>query len=662
MTKQMKDQESLVKPNVAEDQAAADEFEVPTEALEMKGMINEMKGQLKEMFMEGLSHMEESMEASHEHLRDEVSERMTIAATEQHLLMTSLSTKLQTAMDRQDKMDVKMLRRESAGMGIHRSEEVEFSFSAQAQQRQWEEELNPESIILSCFSEPVETEETRVAMERGQALSTLTVNMAMGRRVPVFYRGETVMRIFDVTMLYADVMDQYLVITTREEQQQQIEDCRQRDERHNEEWDQMKSEQVRQELLSSSARGNISLIANLYEDGEDETHFTDEEMFEHGESHLKTTYGGTKRAKSPQVVKFPVVRHTKRSALCDKKDCYLMVATSEDEPTMIDMRRQTKSTLSCDRLLCEPHQRNVMMNTGNWENWLMKPMDYEQVTMVEQRDLICIYSKCNKSTRQEMCPKTEGPMLACRKGHFKEHVQEMNEACDLAEAAAKAVPVPEEKTVASSPSFSIRHDVGAQKVHESYDLEQRAAMLERMTELKRDVSKYQKLVKAENKRRKRYGEWSKNQFELGKHMRSVLGEESDDEVKETLRLEYLDSHPEMLEANPFKDGGASITHLLQMLDPAKESLKLHYIRMGAFRPRSENFKHKWPTELLGLMNNQQVDSSDDDRPAAAKKVTRKTREHLQPKSVAEAIAAAKRRNSIVWRQRVRARASLVRHQ
>ena len=76
-----------------------------------------------------------------------------------------------------------------------------------------------------------------------------------------------------------------------------------------------------------------------------------------------------------------------------------------------------------------------------------------------------------------------------------EHVQEMNKACDQAEAAAKEVPVPEAKTVVSSPSFSIRQDVGAQKVHESYDLEQRAAMLERMTELKRDVSKYQKLVK-----------------------------------------------------------------------------------------------------------------------------------------------------------------------
>ena len=61
MTKQMKDQESLVKPNVSEDQVAADEIEVPTEAFEMKGMMNEMKGQIKDMFMEGLSHMEESM-------------------------------------------------------------------------------------------------------------------------------------------------------------------------------------------------------------------------------------------------------------------------------------------------------------------------------------------------------------------------------------------------------------------------------------------------------------------------------------------------------------------------------------------------------------------------------------------------------------------------
>jgi hypothetical protein len=87
----MKDQESLVKPNVSEDQAAADEFEVPTEALEMKGMINELKVQLKEMFIEGLDHMEESMEARHDNFRGEVSERFTIAATEQHILMTSLS-------------------------------------------------------------------------------------------------------------------------------------------------------------------------------------------------------------------------------------------------------------------------------------------------------------------------------------------------------------------------------------------------------------------------------------------------------------------------------------------------------------------------------------------------------------------------------------------
>ena len=556
--------------------------------------------------------------------------------------MNSLSTKLNEVVARQDKMDVKLLRRESAGMGIHHSEELESSFSAQARQRKWEEELDPESIILSCFSEPTESEEVQVAMARGQALSTLTVSTAMGRRVPVYDRGGTVMRIFDVTMLYADVMDEYLAITTKEEQQQQMDEYRQ-----NEEWDQAKSAQVRQELISTSAREDISLIANPFEDGEDEAHFTDEEMFDHGEVHLKTTFGGTRRVKSQRVNKFPVVKHTKKSALCDKENCYMLAATNEDEPLMIDLRRQTKSTSGCDRLLCDPHQRNVMMNTGNWETWSMKPMSYEQVTMVEQKELICIYSQCKKSTVQEMCPKTEEPMLACRRGHFRDHVEEMNEACALEKAAAKDLPVPEAKTVASSPSFSIRHDVGAQKVHESYDLAQRAAMLERMTELRGDVSKYKKLVKAENKRRKQFGEWSKNQMELGKHMRSVLGEESDEEVKETMRLEYLDNHPEMSGANPFRNGGASVTQLLQMLDPAKESLSAHYIRMGAFRPHSENFKHKWPTELLGLMDNQQVDTSDDDRPAGAKKVTRKTREHLQPKSVAEAIAAAKRRNSRV---------------
>jgi hypothetical protein len=154
-------------------------------------------------------------------------------------------------------------------------------------------------------------------------------------------------------MLYADVMDQYLVITTMEEQQQQMEEGRQRDERRNEEWE-AKSEQSRQGLLSTSARGNISLIANPYEDGEDETHFSDEEMFAHDDLHLTTTHGGTKRAKSPQVIKFPVVTHTKKSALCNKKDCYLMAATSEDEPTMIDLRRQTKSTSGCDRTNRDP--------------------------------------------------------------------------------------------------------------------------------------------------------------------------------------------------------------------------------------------------------------------------------------------------------------------
>ena len=78
MTKQMQDQELLVKPNISEDPAAADEFEVTSEAHEMKGMIIEMKVQIKEMFIEGLGNMEESMESSHEHLRDEVSERITI--------------------------------------------------------------------------------------------------------------------------------------------------------------------------------------------------------------------------------------------------------------------------------------------------------------------------------------------------------------------------------------------------------------------------------------------------------------------------------------------------------------------------------------------------------------------------------------------------------
>jgi hypothetical protein len=209
----MKDQEALVKPNV---RSAGD----------AEGFLTEMKVQFKEMFTEGMDHLEESMASSHDNLRGELSERITIAATEQHLMMTSLNKQLQAVVSRQDKMDVKMLRRESAGMGIHRVDEVEFSFSAQAQQRQWEEELNPDSFILSCFSEPVESEEARVAMERSQALSTLTVKVAMGRKVPVYDRGETVMRIFDVQMLYTDVMDQYLVITTMEEQQQQMEEGR----------------------------------------------------------------------------------------------------------------------------------------------------------------------------------------------------------------------------------------------------------------------------------------------------------------------------------------------------------------------------------------------------------------------------------------------------
>jgi hypothetical protein len=64
-----------------------------------------------------------------------------------------------------------MLRRESEGLGIHRAEEVEYSFSAQAQQRRWEEELDPDSFILSCFTEPVDSEEMRVAMERSQAVT-----------------------------------------------------------------------------------------------------------------------------------------------------------------------------------------------------------------------------------------------------------------------------------------------------------------------------------------------------------------------------------------------------------------------------------------------------------------------------------------------------------
>jgi hypothetical protein len=165
--------------------------------------------------------------------------------------------------------------------------------------------------------------------------------------------------------------------------------------------------------------------------------------------------------------------------------------------------------------------------------------------------------------------------------------------------------------------------------------------------VRKDVSKYKKLVKAESKRkrRKQHKIWGDNQFELGKHMRSVLGEESDEEVREDMRLEYLDSHPEMSGANPFRNGGASMSQLTQMLEPAEASLKSHYIRMGAFRPRSENFRHKWPIELLGLMDHHQVDTSDDERPSAAKKVTRKARVHLldnKPKSAAEAIAAAKR--------------------
>jgi hypothetical protein len=142
----MKDQEALAKPNVPMDQAAADDFEAPSEARAMKGFLTEMKVQFKEMFTEGMDHLEESMESSHDNLRGGLSERITTAATDQHLMMTSLSTKLQAVVARQDKMDVKMLRRESAGMGIHRVDEVEFSFSEQAQQRQWEEELDPDSF------------------------------------------------------------------------------------------------------------------------------------------------------------------------------------------------------------------------------------------------------------------------------------------------------------------------------------------------------------------------------------------------------------------------------------------------------------------------------------------------------------------------------------
>jgi hypothetical protein len=183
----------------------------------------------------------------------------------------------------------------------------------------------------------------------------------MGRKVPVYDRGATAMRIFDVQMLYADVMDQYLVITTMEEQQQQMEESRKADERRDEAWE-AKEEQVKQGLLSSSTRGNISLISNRFEDGEDETHFSDEEMFAHNDPQLKTTHGGTRRAKSPQVDKFPVVKHTKKSALCNKKHCYMMAATSGNEPMIIDLRAQTNAKSGCDRLLCESHMRNVTLD------------------------------------------------------------------------------------------------------------------------------------------------------------------------------------------------------------------------------------------------------------------------------------------------------------
>jgi hypothetical protein len=96
--------------------------------------------------------------------------------------------------------------------------------------------------------------------------------------------------------------------------------------------------------------------------------------------------------------------------------------------------------------------------------------------------------------------------------------------------------------------------MGAQKVHESYDLSQRSAMLERFAELKDDVSKYKKLVKSEHRRRKQHNAWSDNNHELGKAMRSVLVEESDEETREEMRLEYFDSHPEMEEVNPFMNG------------------------------------------------------------------------------------------------------------
>jgi hypothetical protein len=77
----------------------------------------------------------------------------------------------------------------------------------------------------------------------------------------------------------------------------------------------------------------------------------------------------------------------------------------------------------------------------------MKPIDFEEVTVMRQQDLICIYSKCKKSTVQEMCPKTGEPMLACRRGHYHDHVKEMKESCEVAEAEAKVVPVPEAKAV-----------------------------------------------------------------------------------------------------------------------------------------------------------------------------------------------------------------------
>jgi hypothetical protein len=101
MSKQMKEQEELVQANVSMDPAAADEFEAPSDAHAMQGFLTELKVHFKEMLSEGIGSLAESMEENNDNLRSELSENITIAATEQHLLMTSLHKQLQGVVKRQ---------------------------------------------------------------------------------------------------------------------------------------------------------------------------------------------------------------------------------------------------------------------------------------------------------------------------------------------------------------------------------------------------------------------------------------------------------------------------------------------------------------------------------------------------------------------------------